>query len=148
MSIRQVFTQSINISARITIVEKCITDPQLMVQWLNPLLGYQPQQEGDLIVGSRSHFMIKIPGVNPTLDSWVIERQPGLIVWQFEGFFQGCDRWECQENNQETFLFNQFEFSIPNPLIRWGFNLFASSLTRADMQAQLQRIKILAENYS
>jgi len=68
-------------------------------------------------LGSRSRFVIQIPVLKPTLNSVVVERQPGVIVWGFEDF-QGRDRWECQPIAQGTRLVNRFEFEIPN-LIRW-----------------------------
>ena len=75
----------------------------------------------------------------------MIERSPGLIVWGFEGFFQGRDRWECQQTAQGTQLVNRFEFEIPNLVIRWGFHTFAAGWTKKDMQAQLDRLKRVAE---
>ncbi|MDB9514281.1 SRPBCC family protein [Kamptonema animale CS-326] len=145
MSHRQVFEQSIEISASATVVERCITDNVLMHKWLNPVLRCEPVGNWDTNVGSRSRFIIQIPILQPTLDSIVLEREPGLIVWGFEGFFQGRDRWECQPQGEVTRLLNRFEFEIPNPLIRFGFNRFAAPWTRRDMQAQLRRLKGVAE---
>jgi hypothetical protein len=45
-------------------------------------------------------------------------------------------------------LLNCYEFEIPNPLVEFGFKAFAARLTQADMQAQLQRLKQVAENLS
>ena len=146
MSPSQVFEQSIQINASATVVERCITDRALMHRWLNPALRCQPVGDWSTDVGSRSRFVIQIPVVKPTLKSVVVERQPGVIVWGFEGFFQGRDRWECQPLAQGTRLINRFEFEIPNPLIRWGFNTFAQHWTKEDMQAQLRRLKRVAEN--
>ena len=148
MSIRQVFEQSIEIRAAATLVEQCIVDRTLMHKWLNPLLRCEPQGEWDTAVGSRSLFIIKIPVLQPTLESVVLERQPGLIVWGFDGFFKGCDRWECQPQIQGTLLINRFEFQIPNPLIRFGFNRFAAPWTQKDMKDQLRRLKRVAEQLS
>lgn len=145
MSHRQVFEQSIEISASVTVVERCITDNVLMHKWLNPVLRCEPVGNWDTNVGSRSRFIIQIPILQPTLDSIVLEREPGLIVWGFEGFFQGRDRWECQPQGKVTRLLNRFEFEIPNPLIRFGFNRFAAPWTGRDMQAQLRRLKGVAE---
>ena len=44
-----------------------------------------------------------------------------------------------------TLLINCFEFEIPNPLVSWGFQLFAAQWTSRDMQAQLRRLKRVAE---
>jgi hypothetical protein len=145
MSIRQVFEQSIEIRAAANVVERCISDRILMHKWLNPLLRCDPVGVWDTSVGSRSLFIIKIPLLQPTLESVVLEREPGLIVWGFDGFFQGCDRWECRSQTQGTLLVNRFEFEISNPLIRYGFNRFAAPWTQKDMKEQLRRLKQVAE---
>lgn len=89
MSSCQVFEQSIQISASATTVERCITDLELMHRWLNPALLCEPIGEWSTDLGGRSRFLLQIPVIKPALKSTVIEREPGLIVWQFEGFFKG-----------------------------------------------------------
>jgi hypothetical protein len=143
----QVFEQSIEINATSAVVERCFTDLTLMHRWLNPALSCQPVGGSwSTEVGSESLFIIQIPVVKPTLKSVVMEREPGLVVWGFQGFFQGRDRWECQPIPQGTLLVNRFEFDIPNPIVSWGFNNFAASWTQKDMQAQLRRLKRVAES--
>jgi Polyketide cyclase / dehydrase and lipid transport len=139
------FEQSIQINASSTAVERCITEQTLMHRWLNPALRCEPVGEWSTDVGSRSRFIIQIPLLQPTLNSLVVEREPGLVVWEFQGFFQGRDRWECQPNDQGTHLLNRFEFDVPNPIVSWGFNTFAASWTQNDMKAQLRRLKRVAE---
>jgi hypothetical protein len=139
------FEQSIQINASATMVECCITDQILMHRWLNPALRCEPIGEWSTDVGSRSRFVIQIPLLQPTLHSVVVAREPGLVIWEFKGFFQGRDRWECQPDDQGTRLLNRFEFDVPNPLISWGFNTFAASWTQKDMKAQLRRLKRVAE---
>lgn len=145
MSSSQVFEQKIDINAPAAIVERCIAERSLMHRWLNPVLRCEPVGDWSTDVGARSRFIIQIPLLQPTLESVVVEREPGLIVWQFEGFFQGRDRWECQPTQRGTELLNRFEFEIANPLIEFGFNRFASRWTQEDMQAQLGRLKQVAE---
>lgn len=116
-----------------------------MHQWLNPALICEPVGDWRTTVGSEFDFRLKIPLLAPTLHSTVIEREPGLVVWGFDGFFTGRDRWECQPEENGTTLLNRFEFNIPNPLVSFGFNKFAASLTKKDMEAQLQRLKQVAE---
>jgi hypothetical protein len=140
------FENAIEIQASATTVERCITDRHQMAQWLNPMLICE--SVGDLWsteVGAQSRFVINLPLFKPTLQNQVIDRAPGLVVWAFQGFFVGTDRWECEPIAQGTRLINQFSFEIPNPLIRFGFDRFAQELTQADMKAQLKRIKVLAE---
>ncbi|MBW4563282.1 MAG: SRPBCC family protein [Mojavia pulchra JT2-VF2] len=142
----QVLEQSIQINATATVVERCFTDLTLMHRWLNPVLRCEPVGgTWSTDVGSQSRFLIQIPVIQPALKSVVVERQPGLVVWEFQGFFKGRDRWECLPIEKGTSLLNRFEFEIPNPLISWGFNTFAASWTKQDMQAQLRRLKRVAE---
>ena len=141
----QVFEHSIQIDASATTVERCLTDRALMHQWLNPALRCEPIDEWSTELGGRSRFVIQVPVVQPALNSVVVQREPGLIVWEFNGFFKGRDRWECNPELQGTRLLNRFEFAIPNPFIRLGFNTFAATWTRDDMQAQLRRLKRVAE---
>ncbi|NJK36755.1 MAG: SRPBCC family protein [Oscillatoriales cyanobacterium RM2_1_1] len=145
MQSRQVFQQSIQIRSSATVVERCITEQDLMHQWLNPALRCDPIGEWNTEVGGRFRFVIQIPMLQPALKSVVLEREPGLIVWGFDGFFKGSDRWECQPQETGTRLVNQFEFEIPNPLIAFGFNRFAATWTKTDMEAQLRRLKQVAE---
>ncbi len=145
MSSSQVFEQSIQINASATVVERCITELALMHRWLNPALSCEPVGDWSTDVGSRSRFVIKVPIIQPTLQSVILEKQPGLVVWGFEGFFKGSDRWECEPVDKGTRLLNRFEFEIPNPIVSWGFNAFAARWTKEDMEAQLRRLKRVAE---
>ncbi len=145
MSATQIFEQTIQINASACVVERCITDQTLMHRWLNPALRCEPIGDWSTDVGTKSRFVIQIPVIKPTLNTTVVERQPGLIVWGFEGYFQGRDRWECQPVAKGTCLLNRFEFEIPNPIISWGFKTFAQNWTVQDMQAQLGRLKQIAE---
>ncbi|NER81003.1 MAG: SRPBCC family protein [Leptolyngbya sp. SIO1D8] len=144
----QIFEQSVPIRASSTTVERCFTDRELMHQWLNPALRCEAMGEHwDTELGGKSRFLIQIPLLQPALISTVVEREPGLIVWAFEGFFKGRDRWECQPTATGTLLLNRFEFSIPNPIVSFGFQTFAAKWTKQDMEAQLQRLKGVAERF-
>ncbi|NJN20299.1 MAG: SRPBCC family protein [Leptolyngbya sp. RL_3_1] len=146
MATTRIFEQAITIAARATTVERCITARSLMHQWLNPALRCEPfETDWDTALGGKSRFILNLPLIEPTLISTVIERQPGLIVWGFDGFFEGCDRWQCQPTDTGTQLLNRFEFTIPNPLVAFGFDAVAARWTKRDMEAQLQRLKQVAE---
>jgi len=142
----QTFTQSIDIAATPEQVEQTFTELDLMQRWLNPMLVCTPVGPWSTDVGSRSQFVVKVPIATLVLENRVIDRAPGLVVWEFDGFFRGIDRWECHKINTGTRLTNSFSFDIPNPLIRFGFNTFAKRLTARDMTDQLQRLKTVAED--
>jgi hypothetical protein len=139
------FEHSILIEAAPALVERTFTELDLMHRWLNPVLICEPVGEWSTQVGSQSRFRIQVPIASLSLDNEVIDRGPGLIVWKFDGFFRGTDRWECHPVEGGTQLINRFTFEIPNPLIRVGFSLFAARWTARDMQTQLQRLKNVAE---
>lgn len=143
---KNIYEQSIAIAATATQVERCFTEQSLMHQWLNPALVCEPVGTWSTRKGSKFDFKLQIPVLSPTLRSTVVERSPGLIVWEFDGFFKGRDRWECQPNDIGTTLLNRFEFTIPNPLVSFGFKQFAASWTKKDMEEQLQRLKQVAEH--
>ncbi|MGF1523411.1 MAG: SRPBCC family protein [Leptolyngbyaceae cyanobacterium] len=146
MSNQKIFEQSVQIQASSTTVERCITDRTLMHQWLNPALRCESLGDTwNTNLGGKSRFVIQIPIIEPSLVSTVVEREPGLIVWAFDGFFKGRDRWECQPNSTGTYLLNRFEFSMPNPFVSFGFEAFAAKWTKQDMEAQLKRLKGIAE---
>lgn len=141
-----VFEQSIFIRANATTVERCICDRTLMHQWLNPALRCEPMGDTwSTELNSKTRFIIQIPVIEPSLISTVVERRPGLVVWAFSGFFNGQDRWECIPEETGTQLINRFEFDIPNPLVAFGFDKFAATWTKQDMEAQLNRLRQVAE---
>ncbi len=141
----QIFEQTIQIKAALDAVDRTITDRQLMHQWLNPALRCDPVGEWSTDVGAKSRFIIQVPLLYPVLQSTVIERRLGLVVWEFDGFFKGCDRWEIFPDQDCIRLVNRFEFQIPNPIVAFGFRTFAAHWTQTDMQAQLLRLKQVAE---
>lgn len=141
-----IFEQQIEIEASAGVVERCFTELPLIQTWLNPQLKCEALGEWSTEVGARSRFILQIPPLYPALRNVVARREPGLIVWRFEGFFQGEDRWECSPLESGTLLINRFDFAIPNPLVAWGFQVFAARWTVQDMQAQLRRLKALAED--
>jgi hypothetical protein len=142
-----IFEQSVTISTHSSNVERCFTDLILMHSWLNPALRCEGIDGAAWSTdrGAKSQFAIQIPILKPVLISTVVEREPGLVVWEFDGFFRGRDRWEVQPQSQGSLLINRFEFTIPNPIVAFGFNTFAAKWTQADMTAQLQRLKQVAE---
>lgn len=137
--------QAILICAPVAVVDAWITEQERMVQWLNPLLGCEPVGAWSAAVGSRFQFRLALPVFQPSLDCVVTERQVGVVQWTFTGFFAGTDRWVCTPEGDQTSLVNTFTFRIPNPLVALGFDLVAAGLTRADMQAQLRRLKHCCE---
>ncbi len=157
-----IYTQSVVIEADLAQVDRCLTDPELMHRWLNPLLRCEAIGSWSDQVGGRFRFTVGIPLWQPTLECVIrsrgIEPDSRWIEWGFEGFFVGSDLWRMVTINPQDYpsddlenlncpveLLNTFQFGIPNPVVNWGFQMAAAGLTQRDMQAQLQRIKQVAE---
>jgi hypothetical protein len=139
------FSQSIQIAAPPSAVERCFTQLKTMHRWLNPVLRVQPQEIWSTELGSSCEFLLQLPLIQPRLHCQVFERDQGLIVWAFKGFFTGYDTWRWYPNEGGCQLENCFQFEIPNPLVQVGFDLFAARLTQVDMRRQLERLKQVAE---
>lgn len=140
-----IYEQSVFIRRSVAVVDRTITEAASMARWLNPLLVCEPVGEWSTGVGSRFCFRLKVP-FEPTLECRVrTRRDPGLVEWEFDGFFTGTDRWECFPQDGGTLLVNRFAFDA-NPLVRLGFRLVAEGFTRRDMQAQLERLRTVAEH--
>ena len=140
------YEQQVFIQASSTTVERCFTDRELMHRWLNPALRCDPVgEQWSTTVGSQTRFILQVPLLAPSLLSTVTERRPGLVVWDFDGFFRGQDRWECWPERRGTRLLNRFEFDIPNAVVAFGFKQFAADWTQKDMTAQLDRLRQVAE---
>jgi hypothetical protein len=146
MSTRRVFENCILIHAQVASVDRCLSESALMHRWLNPALRCDPIGPWSTDLGAQSRFVIQVPLWEPSLLSTVVERHTGLITWAFEGFFNGRDQWRYTPCPQGTQLVNRFEFDIPNPLVRAGFNWVAAGWTQRDMKTQLQRLKHTAES--
>ncbi|MEO1133656.1 MAG: SRPBCC family protein [Cyanobacteria bacterium J06639_1] len=145
----RIYENSIEIAASVESCDRCLTEPELMHRWLNPMLRCEAVGEWSVEVGDRFRFVVTVPVVDLSLDCAVRERAPGLVVWEFAGFFVGSDRWDCQfQADNQTRLLNRFEFEIPNLFVRVGFDLVAARLTQQDMRSQLQRFKQVAEEIS
>lgn len=139
------FQQSIEIKASPQQVDHCLVDPELMHQWLNPLLRCEAVGSWSVTVGHDFRFILQVPLLSPTLTCRVIDRGSYWVEWQFTGFFTGSDRWECVPTESGTLLNNRFQFDIPNPWVAWGFHQTAEGWTKRDMYQQLERIKKLVE---
>jgi hypothetical protein len=142
------FEQSIEIQASPSQVDRYLVEPDLMHQWLNPLLRCEAVGSWSVAVGQDFRFILQIPLLSPTLACRVVDRGSYWVEWQFTGFFTGSDRWECLPSSAGTLLTNCFRFTIPNPWVAWGFQQTAASWTKRDMCQQLERIKCLVEAQS
>ncbi len=139
---KQVLEQSIQINASAVMVDRCITALDLQRRWRNG--SCEAIGEWSVAVGSYSRLIIKMPLFQFSLSRIVVIREPGLVVWGFNGLLTGRDRWECRPNERGTLVVNRWEIQASNA-IGWGWQRFNRKWTTDEMAAQLVRLKYVAE---
>jgi hypothetical protein len=139
---KQVWEQSIQINASAVVVDRCITELNLLQRWM--ISSCEPMGEWCVTVGSYSRLVVKLSLFQFNLSRIVIVREPGLIVWGFDGFITGRDRWECRPHERGTLLVNRWELQTSN-LAGWGWRRWAGNWTADEMETQLMRLKYVAE---
>jgi Polyketide cyclase / dehydrase and lipid transport len=139
---KQVLEQSIQINASAVVVDRCVTDRSLQRRWLSH--NYELMGDGIVAVGSYSRLAVNLPLFQFTLSRIVVVREPGLVVWGFDGFITGRELWECRPHERGTLLVNRWELQTSN-LIGWGWHKFARQPITDEMVAQLKRLKYVAE---
>lgn len=139
---KQVLEQSIQINASAVVVDRCITELDLQRRWQSG--SCEPVGEWSVAVGSYSRLTLKTPWFQFSLNRTVAVREPGLVVWSFNGLITGRDRWECRPRAIGTLVVNRWELQA-NPAISWGWQFLNRKWTNDEMAAQLMRLKYVAE---
>ncbi len=139
---KRIWEQSIQINASAVVVDRCITELDLQRRWRSS--PSEPIGNWSVTVGSYSRLAIKLPWGQFDLSRIVVIREPGLVVWGFDGLLKGKDRWECRPGEQGTQVFNRWELQTNN-LMGWGWQHFYHQQIADEMVAQLMRLKYVAE---
>jgi hypothetical protein len=139
---KQVWEQSIQINASAVVIDRCITELDLQRRWRSG--SCDPVGEWSVAVGSYSRLMVKVSWFEFSLNRTVVVREPGLVVWSFDGLLTGRDQWECRPRATGTLVVNRWELQT-NQAIGWGWHRFNRKWTNDEMAAQLMRLKYVAE---
>jgi Polyketide cyclase / dehydrase and lipid transport len=139
---KQVWEQSIQINASAVVTDRCITELDLQQRWRSG--SCESVDKWSVAVGSYSRLIVKMPWFQFSLNRIVVVREPGLIVWNFDGFLTGQDRWECRPRAIGTLVVNRWELQT-SKAIGWGWQRFNRKWTTDEMAAQLMRLKYVAE---
>jgi hypothetical protein len=142
---KEPWERSIQINASALIVDRCLTELDLIQRWRNSLVLTLPIGDWSVAEGSRSRLFLQFSLLPITLRNVVVRREPGLIVWKFTGWLQGYDRWECQPTDRGTRLVNCWEGQMGNRWLDWWWKYFGERAWADDREAQLMRIKYVAE---
>ncbi len=139
---KQIWEQSIQVDASAVVVDRCITELALQQRWRSG--RSEPIDNWSVAVGSYSRWLLPLPWWQLSLGRIVVIREPGLVVWGFDGLITGRDRWECCPSEQGTLVINRWEIQT-NSFIGWGWQRWNRNWINDQMVTQLMRLKYVAE---
>ncbi|WP_298403395.1 SRPBCC family protein [uncultured Chloroflexus sp.] len=129
-------------------VEQVMTDQTLMERWMSPAVQFTPLDGWRFDVGAP--WRLRLTGVGPLLEAGyvVAERRPGLVLWAFDGFWEGFDAWHWlpwQGRTDQTLIQNRIEYRLKVPGLDLIWPLTIAPLMQLDAKAQMQRLKVVCE---
>ncbi len=136
------------VNAAMDRVETVMTDETLMKRWMSPAVQFIPLDGWNFATGAR--WRLRLTGVGPLLEAGylVVERRPGLILWAFDGFWEGFDAWQWlpwQGNPDQTLIHNRIEYRLRAPGLDLIWPLTIAPLMKLDAQAQMVRLRQVCE---
>ncbi len=136
------------VNAAMDRVETVMTDETLMKRWMSPAVQFTPLDGWNFATGAR--WRLRLTGVGPLLEAGylVVERRPGLILWAFDGFWEGFDAWQWlpwQGNPDQTLIHNRIEYRLRVPGLDLIWPLTIAPLMKLDAQAQMVRLRQVCE---
>ena len=136
------------VNAAMDRVETVMTDETLMKRWMSPAVQFTPLDGWNFATGAR--WRLRLTGVGPLLEAGylVVERRPGLILWAFDGFWEGFDAWQWlpwQGNPDQTLIHNRIEYRLRVPGLDLIWPITIAPLMKLDAQAQMVRLRQVCE---
>ncbi len=136
------------VNAAMDRVETVMTDETLMKRWMSPAVQFIPLDGWNFATGAR--WRLQLTGVGTLLEAGylVVERRPGLILWAFDGFWEGFDAWQWlpwQGNPDQTLIHNRIEYRLRVPGLDLIWPLTIAPLMKLDAQAQMVRLRQVCE---
>jgi len=136
------------VNAAMDHVETVMTDETLMKRWMSPAVQFTPLDGWNFATGAR--WRLRLTGVGPLLEAGylVVKRRPGLILWAFDGFWEGFDAWQWlpwQGNPDQTLIHNRIEYRLRVPGLDLIWPITIAPLMKLDAQAQMVRLRQVCE---
>lgn len=127
-------------------VEAVMTEQALMRRWMSPAVRFTPLEGWSFAEGAR--WQLTLTGLGRLLEAHYIvhERRPGLILWSFDGFWQGFDAWHWRPAGEgQTQIQNRIEYSLRLPILDVVWPATLGPLMGWDARTQMQRLKHVCE---
>lgn len=128
-------------------VQRVMTEHGLMERWMSPAVSFAPLEGWRFDRGAR--WRLRIAGLGPMLeaDYIVFERRDGLILWAFDGFWEGFDAWHWRPRGEggETMIQNRIEYRLKLAGLDLIWPATLGALMGWDADVQMRRLKQVCE---
>ncbi|NNJ10477.1 SRPBCC family protein [Chloroflexales bacterium ZM16-3] len=124
-----------------------MTDQSHMERWTSPAVRFTPLDGWRFDRGAR--WRLSIPGLGSLLeaDYSVFDRREGLILWAFDGFWEGFDAWHWRPHggSGETLIQNRIEYRLKVPGLSLIWPATVGPLMGWDADVQMRRLQQVCE---
>lgn len=127
-------------------VETVMTAQGHMRRWMSGAVQFTPLDGWRFDAGAR--WKLTLSGLGRLLEAYYIvhERRPGLVLWAFDGFWEGFDAWHWLPADQgRTLIQNRVEYALRLPALDLVWPATVGPLMGWDARAQMQRLKQVCE---
>lgn len=135
------------VAAPLARVEAAMTERALMERWMSPAVRFEPLDGWQFDAGAR--WRLTLSGLGRLLEAHYVvhERSPGLILWAFDGFWEGFDAWHWlpQGNGGHTLIQNRIEYDLRLPALDLIWPASVGPLMGWDAKVQMERLKKVCE---
>ncbi len=142
----QLLEEFVEVTAPLERVEAVMTERDLMLRWMSPAVRFEPLDGWRFDQGAP--WRLNLTGVGQLLEAHyhVHERRPGLILWAFEGFWEGFDAWHWLPLAAgQTLIQNRIEYRLRLPIIDLIWPITIAPLMGWDARVQMQRLRQVCE---
>ena len=134
------------VAAPLARVETVMTDQGLMRRWMSGAVQFTPLDGWRFDQGAP--WRLTLTGLGRLLEaSYVVhERRPGLILWAFDGFWEGFDAWHwLPQGPRQSLIQNRIEYVLRHPAIDLIWPATVGPLMGWDARVQMQRLRHVCE---
>jgi len=138
------------VNAPMAQVERVMTEQSLMQRWMSLAVRFEPLDGWRFDVGAP--WRLQLTGLGPLLEAGyvVADRRPGLVLWAFDGFWEGFDAWQWlpwQGRSDQTLIHNRIEYRLKVPGLDLIWPLTIAPLMKFDAGVQMKRLQQVCEEH-
>jgi hypothetical protein len=135
------------VAADMAYVGRVMTEQALMKRWISSAVVFEPLDGWSFDQGARWRLRLPVLGNIVEANYVVFERREGLILWSYDGFWEGFDAWHwLPQGEGKTLIQNRLEYRLKLPIIDRIWPATIGPLMAWDADVQMQRLKKVCED--